>query len=714
MNCIAFLILLSQLAFANDSVRIDDRLATESFFKENYHLLFGRPEYALTEKFTKAVRQQTKTRQEDIHHAISRLDGHMPPKLLMPFLYGKYISNNHLQARAALLYQMVYKLLILRDFADDPTLSAEKRNWALNELRRLTRLPEATTDDFFQKAQPHLFRRAQALSQVHDVISLAQQLSSDPLFSWDPAWRRNGLPDYSLSFLGTIRGNKVQLISENDRSQDRMNWLNDRVIFNGGRLDWSAPHMKMPLSPEDSGHIVFQQDPIFIKIREMIDSAEDSIFIDIFLFGGTIGGTLSRHLIDETIKKRKKNPNFKALLLHDFATNYNMKPEMMPIFEYIRDRIKNEPEVAASVFLLQANIQRHPPGIPFGITDIIPKTKATFKTAESRNTYYESKIDHSKVIVVDAQTEHPRAYFGSKNWSDHSGGYYYDDAIYIEGPAAAVVQASYYDDIEAALTEDPKERAWMYFKEQGFGNDHYLSRKKEILSWIKIKRNSYPALGREPVRLAEANVDGKIKNVRNILIDMISKAQKRIYMEQLFIYDKYIVEALIKRKKQKQSLDIRILADHNDNFGMNGLPNTIFFRELADAGIALRARRTVGVPVVFPNGKRVEYHQENHRKITAVDGITLLGGSSNLNPDTLQGSFREFGAQIWSRREIARFEKQFLADWDNNELTMSLDDKIYNFRAKIGAKTLSLEASQLLNAIGAQLIRSKDDLEGRH
>ena len=74
----------------------------------------------------------------------------------------------------------------------------------------------------------------------------------------------------------------------------------------------------------------------------MISEAKESIFIDIFLFGGTLGATLAEHLIDQTLIKRKTNPNFKALLLHDYATNYNMKDEMMPIFRYIKKRIERD------------------------------------------------------------------------------------------------------------------------------------------------------------------------------------------------------------------------------------------------------------------------------------------------------------------------------------------------------------------------------------
>ena len=122
-----------------------------------------------------------------------------------------------------------------------------------------------------------------------------------------------------------------------------------------------------------------------MKIRDMIDTAEKSIFIDIFLFGGTMGATLSKYLIDETIKKQRKTPEFRTVILHDFKTDYHMRPEMMPVFRYIRDRINGKSIVPGEqsvpkgvITLLQANIERHTPGIPFGLSNLIKKNDKNF------------------------------------------------------------------------------------------------------------------------------------------------------------------------------------------------------------------------------------------------------------------------------------------------------------------------------------------------
>lgn len=592
------------------------------------------------------------------------------------------------------------------------------------------------------------------------------------------------IADYSLSAFGFIPGNQVQLVSHNEVIPRRIKWFNDRLVFGDDNIldrflnkipgnqssrslstkiynylnlpdrkmreRYLPDYLKMPRSEiadlfdrqqgetdeqfhrrlwndysDSLGHISFVQDDIYKRIRQMVDRSKDSIFIDIFLFGGTLGWTLANYIIEEAIVKHSQNPRFKFLLLHDYATNYNMKTEMMPVFELLKQASKKYP----FIFLLQANIQRHPPGIPFNLTGMIEKPAKLPRSIENQNTYFESKIDHSKVIVIDAQTDRAEAFFGSKNWTDHSGGYYYDDAIWVKGPAAALAQASYFDDIDAALTLDLFERNWMFYRDhpdyQGYDNDRYLvgNRRQAILDWFKIKTKDYAEVGGQVVRLAEANVDGRIKNARNILVDMISKAESYIYMEQLFMYDSYINSALVKRLRQRPDLDVRILADHNGNFGFNGLPNTMGFRQMAQAGVKIRARKLLKAEAHFSIGgepKEQHYHQENHRKLTVIDDKVVLGGSSNLNPDTLQGSFREFGAQYFGttpqqKAEIARIAQGIKRDFENQDITEPFEviEMPQSFQLNLFGKKVSPQASHLINAILSTIIRSKDDLEQR-
>lgn len=678
-----FLIWILLLAVAPawaQNVSLKERLAAIEFYKKNYDVLFKEEASRRSEQLLEAIQQRPAAEQAKIRKFVSDHEKSVPEKILMPLVYWRFLRPDVGNEKKVMQFWLQTRLQVLRDYADDPL---KKDSVAQGRAREVMN----------------------SWSQAKNLTLRSPELISD---------LKKQFPEidaYSLSAGGFIPGNTVELISYNETSPERIQWFNDRVIFAGGSLDFSKPYMKMPLSAEDDGHPSFK-DPVFARIRDMIISAKQSVFIDIFLFGGTMGGTLSKFLLDQTLEKKKQNPQFKVLLLHDFSTNYNMAEEMMPIFEYIKKRIENEAALKSSVYLLQANIHRHPPGIPFGLTNLVPKNDKTFKALEKRGTYYESKIDHSKVIVVDAESDAPQAYFGSKNWTDHSGGYYYDDALYIRGPAAAMVQALYYDDVDAALTTNLNEKKWFYYKEKGFSNDRYLKQRDSILGWFKLKRTQYPAAGEQVVRIAEANVDGKIKDTRNMVIDMIAKAESHIYMEQLFLYDKYINDALMKRKAQRPSLKIWILADHNGNFKLGGLPNTLFLDQLRQHGIEVRARRTLGIEARFPNGRVQEYHQENHRKITSVDGKVLLVGSSNLNPDTLQGSFREFGAQIFDTAVIAGFEQNFVADFKDSKKTEPLEADGKGVR--LLGKEIGPDLFKVLNNLGSTLLRAKDDLEKRH
>lgn len=681
---IAVSCLITSGSFAQPSqteqVSLKERIAAMNYYTTHHELIFGAEACRRPESLLNELKKLPSAEQKQARSFVKAQESLVPEKILLPLVYWKFIKKNPTHEAKVMQFWLQSRLQVLRDYADHPL----KKN---------------------RKAQ----EEARAL--MHSWASAKVLTLTSPELIEDLQKRFPEMDSYSLSAGGFVPGNLVELISHNEISPERIQWFNDRVIFAGGSLDFSQPYMKTPLTADDEGHPSFK-DPMFARIRDMILSAKESVFIDIFLFGGTMGGTLSKFLLDQTVEKKKENPNFKVLLLHDYATNYNMKDEMMPIFKYIKDRAASDPGLKGAVYLLQANIQRHPPGIPFGITNLVPRTEETFKALEKRNTYYESKIDHSKVIVVDPESDAPQAYFGSKNWSDHSGGYYYDNALYVKGPAAALVQAAYYDDVAAALTTDLQERKWFFYKEEGYSNEAYLSQREEILSWFKLKRTSFPAVGNQVVRLAEANVDGKIKDVRNMLVDMIAKAKSHVYMEHLFIYDKYINDALMKRKAQVPGLKTRILADHNGNFNLGGLPNTLFLQQLLDHNVEVRARRTLGIEARFPNGKTQSYHQENHRKITSVDGEVMLVGSSNLNPDTLQGSFREFGAQIFDQKVIGDFEKEFMEAWEDDTQVGPFfeGDRL---QLSISGKQLSPEISKLINDLGATILRAKDDLEKR-
>ena len=52
-------------------------------------------------------------------------------------------------------------------------------------------------------------------------------------------------------------------------------------------------------------------------------------------------------------------------------------------------------------------------------------------------------------------------------------------------------------------------------------------------------------------------------------------------------------------------------------------------------------------------------------------------GSSNINPDTLQGSFREIGAVVYDVTEARKFENDFKRDWSDKEQSHLMNIESY-------------------------------------
>ncbi|MCR9203148.1 MAG: phospholipase D-like domain-containing protein [Halobacteriovoraceae bacterium] len=640
------------------SFSLQDRIQTQKLYLEVYPLLFKEPLIKYNDQFSKKVEMLEEKEKMNYQATLESLNPHLPPIFLKAILTYRFLKPNSEALEKVLLYSFFHKLFIIRDAIDDP--QTKNPIALLNVLRTITEITDLKTDSIYSRLIGVYSEKVKLISNFEDHNAFKDALSTTKLLTFDlkKVLKKDNL--FLLNHTGFIPGNRVEVISENQTDMETMKWFSE---------------VKIPFRPIKD-HPSFRDDPIFKKLKDVIASAKNTIFIDIFLLGGSIGANLGEFLIETTREKLKNNPSFKVLVLHDYSTKSEVDFEVQPIFDYLKSQREKDQNLNKSLYLLSADTSKHPSGVAFGFSNSEPK------------------IDHSKTLVVDGNYPYAQAFFGSKNWSDHSGGYFYDDVFFIQGPAATMTQASYYRDIEAALNKD--------------SGDYFLN-SEQILKDFKITLNKFPYIGKTVVRLTESDVEGTIKNTRNTLIDMIVNAKENIYMEQLFLYDRFIVDALIKAKIKKPKLDIKILLDNNDSYGMNGLPNTLFIQELKKYGIQLRTRKTFKIKSNSPAARWGFLYQENHRKMTSVDGKILLGGSSNLNPDSLQGSFREFGAQVYSHRLTSTFNRKFLKAWKNPKVTQILDIK--NFKAKIGGRTISSATSNLINKMGALLLRSKKSLE---
>ncbi len=687
---------------------IQDRIKTQRLYTEVYphiyHDIIVEDDHLFLEQL-----KQLPDFENQIVPAITLLDKKLPKALFKALMFWRYIEPDLQKFEQVLSFTLFQKILILRDNRDSPYTLNQKE--ALVELQKTSGHESIKTAQLFKIYYPLVREKSHLITAIKDNLLFLEALAATKLFTYELSSKKVTTP-YLISYLGFIPGNKVELISYNSVDNERMKWVEKNRITKRQDIDFSLQHLNMPENSSSKGNLLFQKDPIFIKIRDMIKQANESIFIDIFLLGGSLGATLSKYLIDQTSKKVSENPNFKVVILHDFASHKNIMPEMRPVFKYIKERITTEEKLKNNLFLLQANIQRHPSGSPFGLGRKPIANKELILSLQSNPNHFQSKFDHSKVIVIDGNTQMPAAYFGSKNWSDSNGAFFYDDSIYIEGPAAALVQASYFNDIEAALTQNEEELEWFFYKEEGFNNEDYGQKRDSILKDFAVTQESIPYQGRSIVRLAETNVDSKIVNTRQLLVDMIIKAKKKIYIEHQFFYDKYIVDTLIKKKVEMPKIDIKVIIDPNQNLALGGLPNTIFLDELISAGIEIRSRiilPTKDQVISSVTGKRLT--PLNHRKIISVDSQVIMAGSSNITPNALQGSSREFGAQVFNSAIAKSFENRFVKDWNNPSKVLIMD--IENFRAKLQGRKLNKGNSDLINKILSLFLRSKDQLEGR-
>jgi hypothetical protein len=662
---------------------INDRIQTRDYYKKKFDLIYGNPKYSDRNEFKRIFHTLTKPTQKKIERFISSVHHHVPEKILRPLIYWRFLRHNKKKTADILTYLFFDKVLILRDYSENPRY--KKRIQVHNLLREVTHINTLRTDEIFTKVFPLLKEKSALLSGLTEEKVFLQALMETSLFTIDLSKEIGKKNIYLLDHYGFIPGNKVQFLTHNEIKTDSIKWFNKNIIYNGGVLNFDAPYIQMPYRNSYNGHISFKKDSILKAVKKLIDTAEESILIDMFLMGGTI----AEYLLDKAKEKLVLNKDFKVLILHDYANHQELEDEVLPVFSYIKKRIIKDTELNKSIILLQANLNRHSNG----------------QYPVHSNLIDHQKLDHSKIIVIDANSKSPEALIGSKNLTDHFGGYFLDTAAHIIGPAAALTQASYLYDIEAALTTDIEEMNSFIYKNKGFDNKRYLPSKDSIIKAFKIKRAQYPYIGSDRIRLAESDVDGKIKNTRNILIDMILNAKKNIYMDQRFLYDSNIVDSLIKKKISVPALDIKIMLDNNRSNQLGGFPNTFFMSDLLKHGIKLRTRETFSLKQKLPNGKSKTFYQQSHRNMTLIDGIIALTGSSTLTPFSQEGHSREMNVQVYSDQQIKRYESQFLKEWNNDKKTLVLD--IENFQAIISGKSLSKPYSSLINNMAAMIIRNK-------
>ena len=99
----------------------------------------------------------------------------------------------------------------------------------------------------------------------------------------------------------------------------------DGAFTEGGfkRIVSDDPQQRDPVWNQDRG--------VYHQVRRLIDSANETIFIDMFALGGVIGVSLAKHLLS----RLQENKNLKVFILRDTVNHFGGIAEQMPVYNFL-------------------------------------------------------------------------------------------------------------------------------------------------------------------------------------------------------------------------------------------------------------------------------------------------------------------------------------------------------------------------------------------
>jgi len=523
----------------------------------------------------------------------------------------------------------------------------------------------------------------QTITCLRELPEITSSTGTKPYFSLNLKKEFINHPGHAIADTGWIPGNQVQYFSKNDYSQSLINILNDKhdllaqlyPVNQAGSVDAFLQQDPVNVFTHEEGFFTMDNDPvwgqkngIFAEIKKSLDAAKDTIFIDIFFLGGTMGTTLAKYLIG---RLEEPNSHLKVLILRDLLNHYGHDKEMLPVYNYLYAYAQKYPN---RLIIAPAHIGQHKSGLPKYLSGVLNEEFVAKSGLQQHLSLHASaKSDHSKVIVIDAKTDHPTALVGSKNLVDASGAVCYDDMAKVIGPAASIIQDDYYFDMYIALKEEINDRDLKNIA-QKLNLTH--SNKSEMIAQIlapfdllnrssdgratnkeSIHRTYY---GESLIRIGLNNFDSTRTSAIDQVLQGIKFAKKSIYIKDQYLFDRNIVLTLINAKKVNPDLDIRILLDPLLESPIPGFPNILYSDVLKKAGIPTKFKTIIA-------GKPVR--QEFHYKTVSMDGKYLITGSANKDQTTMYGAFREEQLDIAQSDAAIIHDQEFLKYWNDSDET---------------------------------------------
>ncbi len=459
-----------------------------------------------------------------------------------------------------------------------------------------------------------------------------------------------------------VPGNDVTYYSHHaDPSADNaemIDWLKDTEFFTPSSISKviENPGAEHPWKVNNP---ILEQ-PIAGSLRDTIRSAEETLYVDIFLMGGTWGLDIASELLLAAER------GVKVVLVRDTDNRFSSGFEMDPLWEALEKHSHSNPNLT----VMRAQIKERPSGLPFGLENIT----RLFQGAVDAPLSLEAKSDHSKVVIADGLTRRPQMWVGSKNTVDSGGSFFYDDVMQVKGPAAAASLVSYLPDMELAYDLAIKEGV-----NQSSPADAWF---QQMVQSLRNRRDGLePTLcdkvGSAEVLIAENNADDSIRNVEHTILSLIESATDSIEMYQFLAYSPEIGKALA--HAVKRGVKVRILMDSVEK----KIPlNAMLGYFMDDAGLSEKEvnemiRWRTQLPGGTQNDNGVENPiepQQQHVKTIIVDKNTVFGGSTNFDIASLAGAFREFSIAVRDDDVAAEAQADFNEIFSSTEYSTAYED----------------------------------------
>ncbi|MEB3330026.1 MAG: phosphatidylserine/phosphatidylglycerophosphate/cardiolipin synthase family protein [Candidatus Sericytochromatia bacterium] len=349
---------------------------------------------------------------------------------------------------------------------------------------------------------------------------------------------------------------------------------------------------------------------IMPAVFHTLQNASRSIWLDVFLLGGTEG----RKLADLLVQKHLEGVDVR--LIHDpgYGLAGAANAQIVPVMRHL---LANGVPLRSYPLAYMPRRKGHPLANRF-------------------------QIDHNKMVIVDGTT----AMIGTMNLID-LGVMNHDVYLKVTGSAAeelAAIHAATWGlrgsrpPLFPPLPSPPPTLVPPPARDLGFG-------------LLQVP-------GGEVARVTKTDID--VQDTRRVLLEAIAQARHSVRVAIFEFGDVNVARALV--AAYKRGVDVQVLCDRNANYHkyldafkrlkLHGTPNLVTANLLRDAGVPVKWY----VPQLED--------QELHMKLAIVDGERALVGSTNFTYQAFS-TFRETNLDLVSPRVAGKLEAMFARDWEH-------------------------------------------------